>query len=145
MQVTEKTFQPLEFGSVPIHLGSPTYNQSFLPAPNTAIDLAEYLPAEYLELSTPSTQGPGGLSDAAKAGVRRLADRLRHLSSAEGQSDYERMLDWKKNDDWKKSPFGKVVEIGREPIEGDCRLAGILKGHKWAETNFTRSEWSKSV
>lgn len=139
--VTEKSFQAFEFGSVPIHLGSPSFNQSFQPAPNTAIDLADYLPAEYLKLSAPGDTPPAQLSPEGKAGMVRLADRLRHLGSAEGREDYERMLEWKKDEGWIESPLGKLVKLGRTELPSDCMLAGLVRGKEWGKSGWTPSSW----
>jgi hypothetical protein len=129
---------------VPIHLGSPTFNQSFLPAINSAIDLADYLPPEYLALTRSGESAPQELSLAAKEGLRVLADRLLYLGSEDGRDDYERMLAWKNDDRWEtESPFGKVVALGRKELAGDCRLAGILRGESWAQSGWTPSSWSK--
>jgi hypothetical protein len=126
----------MEFGVIPLVLGSPNFNSDFLPIPSAAINIAEYLPASLSAVSTSNSTSPASLSPDAKAGLARLAARLEYLGSEEGRSDYEDALAWKKDARWRDSPFGKVVGLGRQRWSAECRLAGLLRGQKWAEPSW---------
>ncbi|GAA5996110.1 uncharacterized protein JCM10292_007398 [Rhodotorula paludigena] len=137
---TEKLWQSFERGTVPLVYGPPEAARRFFPAPNAAIDLADYLPPQYLELSTSYTSAPTNLTVEAKQGVARLAKRLQHLASPEGRDEYEAMLAWKKDGAWSKdpeNPLNKVVRASRSQYTQDCRLAGVLRGQEWAKNTWT--------
>ncbi|GAA6012404.1 hypothetical protein JCM11491_004322 [Sporobolomyces phaffii] len=129
--VTEKYFQALERGSVPIVFGAPNYGSRFFPARDAAIDVADYLPSNYTLPSRSDSKEPEELSDAAKAGLAKLADRLTYLASEEGREEYEAMLRWKDDDAWKtdpNNPLGKIVALSTSPWDQDCRLARVFRG-----------------
>ncbi|GAA5903798.1 uncharacterized protein JCM6883_001989 [Sporobolomyces salmoneus] len=128
--VTEKYFQSLERGSVPLVFGAPNYRERFFPSPNAAIDVADYLPLNYTLPSRSDDKQPEELSEEALAGLQKLADRLEYLSSEEGREEYESMLDWKKSDDWKEdnNPLGKIVKLATSEFEQDCKLAKVFRG-----------------
>ena len=67
--VTEKYFDPLIAGSVPVYLGAP--------------DIADYAPGEHCHIDVADFAGP-----------KALAQRLRFL--AEHDEEYERYLDWRR-------------------------------------------------
>ncbi|GAA5971661.1 hypothetical protein JCM3765_006711 [Sporobolomyces pararoseus] len=128
--VTEKYFQALERGSVPLVFGAPSYESRFFPSPNAAIDIADYLPLNYTLPSRSDDKEPEELSEEAQAGLRKLADRLTYLSSEEGKEEYESMLTWKESGDWKddpKNPLGKIVKISTSEWDQDCRLAKVFR------------------
>lgn len=128
--VTEKYFQALERGSVPLVFGAPSYRDRFFPAPNAAIDLAEYLPANYTVPSRHDDEQPEDLSDEAKAGLARLAERLKFLASERGRAEYESMLEWKRTGEWRRNddnPLGKIVRLATSEFEQDCKLAKIFR------------------
>ncbi|BGP13801.1 hypothetical protein JCM10213_006367 [Rhodosporidiobolus nylandii] len=136
---TEKYFQALERGSVPIVFGPPHYAARLFPSPNAAIDVAEYLPQNYTALSTSSSTAPTSLDADAKEGLARLAKRLEHLSSEEGTQEYEEMLAWKKSS-WRDdtlNPLGKIVRESTSRWAQDCRLAGVYRGQEWARSKWT--------
>lgn len=128
-------FQALEHGSVPLVLGAPNFKE-FLPTPNAAINIADYLPSSYSALSSYNSTAPTELTAEAKEGLGRLAERLRYLGSEEGRSEYEKSLAWKLGDAWTSSPLGKVVGLGRERWSTECRLAGLLRGKEWAKPSW---------
>ncbi|GAA5848403.1 hypothetical protein JCM8547_004505 [Rhodosporidiobolus lusitaniae] len=136
--VTEKCFQALERGSVPLVFGAPNYARRIFPSPNAGIDLAGYLPAEYSQQSNSSSEAPSELSEEAKEGLARLAKRLDYLSSEKGTAEYEKMLAWKKSD-WKtdpENPLGKIVRESTHKFSQDCRLALAFRGQptsRWTE------------
>ncbi|GAA6004557.1 hypothetical protein JCM10207_000933 [Rhodosporidiobolus poonsookiae] len=134
---TEKYFQALERGSVPLVFGPPDYAARFFPSPTAGIDLAEYLPSNYTELSTSSSSPPDELTDEAKAGLARLAKRLEHLMSDEGKGEYEKMLAWKRS--WRddpNNPLAKIVGLSTSKWSQDCRLAGVYRGQAWAQNTW---------
>lgn len=136
---TEKYFQALERGSVPLVYGPPEAAARFFPSPTAAIDLADYLPSNYTSQSTIDSEEPKELSPEAKAGIKRLADRLEYLSSEEGREEYEDMLAWKKDTAWledERNPLGKVVRQANSPYPQDCRLAGAYLGEAWARNSW---------
>ncbi|GAA5968125.1 hypothetical protein JCM11641_003740 [Rhodosporidiobolus odoratus] len=137
---TEKYFQAIERGSVPLVYGPPDYAARFFPSPNAGIDLADYLPLNYTSQSNSSSKAPSELSSEATEGIARLAKRLEHLSSAEGTKEYESMLDWKKDDSWRRdplNPLGKIVRESTSKWSQDCRLAGVFRGQDWATNKWT--------
>ncbi|CEQ39727.1 SPOSA6832_01291 [Sporobolomyces salmonicolor] len=132
---TEKYFQALERGSVPLVFGSPAFAARFLPAPNAAIDVAAYLPANYTARSTPPpralARGPRGLA--------RLARRLEHLASDAGRDEYDAMLAWKADGRWRAdgaNPLGKIVRMATSEYAQDCKLAGVYRGEEWARSGW---------
>lgn len=127
-------FQCMEHGSVPLVLGAPNFAQDFLPSPDAAINIANYLPPSHSALSTTNTSAPTELCAEAKAGLARLAKRLKHLGSEAGRGEYESALQWKKSDKWRGTPFGRVVELGRQRFSAECRLAGLVRGEQWAKS-----------
>ncbi|GEM09598.1 alpha-1,3-fucosyltransferase 10, glycosyltransferase family 10 protein [Rhodotorula toruloides] len=136
---TEKYFQALERGSVPLVYGPPEAASRFFPSPTAAIDLADYLPSEYTSQSTTDSKEPKELSLEAKAGIKRLAERLEYLSSETGRAEYEEMLAWKKDTAWledAENPLGKVVRQANSPYPQDCRLAGAFLGEAWARNTW---------
>ncbi|GAA6042754.1 hypothetical protein JCM8097_007459 [Rhodosporidiobolus ruineniae] len=138
--VTEKYFQSLERGTVPLVFGAPDYARRFFPSPNAGIDVGSYLPANYTEPSRPWSSPPEALDDEAKAGLARLAKRLEHLSSDAGNDEYEAMLEWKKDGRWKRdpaNPLGKIVRESTSRWAQDCRLAGVFRGQEWAKSGWT--------
>ncbi|OZJ04924.1 hypothetical protein BZG36_02651 [Bifiguratus adelaidae] len=97
--VTEKYFQALEAGSVPIFLGTDTFRSSFMPHPYSAIVVEEF------------------------DSIRQLADYLVWLD--EHPSEYEKYLEWKELD---YTPyFGSLLDIGRS--DAVCRLVRFLKNN----------------
>ncbi|GAA6062046.1 hypothetical protein JCM10212_005031 [Sporobolomyces blumeae] len=137
--VTEKYFQALERGSVPLVFGAPAYRSRFFPAPNAAIDVADYLPDNYTLPSRSDSNEPTVLSDEAKEGLARLAKRLEYLSSDEGRAEYEAMLSWKEDDGWKRdetNPLGKIVRMSTSTWAQDCKLAGVHRRQEWAASGF---------
>ncbi|GAA5885317.1 hypothetical protein JCM6882_009568 [Rhodosporidiobolus microsporus] len=138
--VTEKYFQALERGTVPLVYGPPDYARRFFPSPNAGIDVAAYLPPSYLAPSNSSSSGPEELDEEAKAGVARLAKRLELLTSEEGADEYESMLEWKKDDKWRRdpdNPLGKIVRLSTSQWSQDCKLAGVYRGEEWAKNTWT--------
>ncbi|GAA5948381.1 hypothetical protein JCM21900_002695, partial [Sporobolomyces salmonicolor] len=136
---TEKYFQALERGSVPLVFGSPAFAARFLPAPNAAIDVAAYLPANYTARSTTASEEPGALSPAARAGLARLARRLEHLASDAGRDEYDAMLAWKADGRWRAdgaNPLGKIVRMAASEYGQDCKLAGVYRGEEWARSGW---------
>ncbi|KAM0792363.1 hypothetical protein ACM66B_005043 [Microbotryomycetes sp. NB124-2] len=135
--VTEKFFQPLEQGVVPLVFGAPDMVRRFYPSSNAAIDVGPYLSPRLRQLSTTDSEEPDSLSETDKSSLADLAQTLQHLSSPEGKQEYLDMLSWKLNDEWKESsPLGKVVKLN-EGYDRDCKLAGVLRGSKWATSNWT--------
>ncbi|KAK4053852.1 hypothetical protein OIV83_001508 [Microbotryomycetes sp. JL201] len=135
--VTEKFFQPLEQGVVPLTFGPPDVARRFFPAPNAAIDVGRFLSPRLRQLSTTESEEPESLSESDKQSLSSLADRLKFLSSVQGKEEYLDMLSWKANDDWKTaSPLGKVVDLNKG-YDRDCKLAGFLRGLDWARSNWT--------
>ncbi|GAA6051873.1 hypothetical protein JCM3770_005514 [Rhodotorula araucariae] len=133
---TEKFFQALERGTVPLVFGPPHAASRFFPAPNAAIDVAAYLPAAYTAPSNSSSRPPEELDDAARAGLAQLAARLTHLASEAGRDEYEEMLAWKRDGRWRDdsdNPLGKVVRQSQSEWDMDCRLAGVFRGEQWAQ------------
>ncbi|BGP37875.1 hypothetical protein JCM10450v2_001811 [Rhodotorula kratochvilovae] len=133
---TEKFFQALERGTVPLVFGPPLAASHFFPAPNAAIDVAAYLPPAYAAQSNSSSRAPEELDDDARAGLARLAERLTHLASEEGRDEYEGMLAWKRDGRWRDdpdNPLGKVVRQSHNEWDMDCRLAGVFRGEEWAK------------
>lgn len=128
-------YQALEHGSVPLVLGAPNF-ESFLPTPNAAINIANYLPSSYSAPSASNSSAPTELTAEAKEGLARLAERLRYLGSEQGRTEYEEALAWKLDDAWTTSPLGKVVGLGRERWSTECRLAGLLRGEEWAKPSW---------
>lgn len=119
----------MEKGSVPLHMGSPTFNASFLPTPNAAIDLAHYLSPAVMSPSVPFNYANTPFDDESKEGLQRLGVRLEHLASEQGRREYESMLAWKNDERWRtESPFGKVVGYAKRNQSEECRLAGVLRG-----------------
>ncbi|GAA5940997.1 uncharacterized protein JCM15063_000613 [Sporobolomyces koalae] len=139
--VTEKYFQALERGSVPIVFGAPSYSTRFFPALNAAIDVADYLPTNYTQPSRTDSKEPTELSQRAKDGIAQLANRLKYLSSEEGRDEYELMLEWKKMNWWKanpRNPLSEIVRMAHSPWEQDCKLAGIFRGNQsWAQSGYS--------
>lgn len=123
---------------MPIVFGAPDYAKRFFPSPNAAINVADYLSPSLTALSNTDSEAPETLSAEDKAGLARLAERLRFLASAEGREEYDSMLAWKNDDKWKTgSPFGKIVELSTGPYDRDCKLAGVLRGLDWAKSTWT--------
>jgi hypothetical protein len=123
-------------GSVPIYLGAPNFSPTFLPSPNAALNLADYLPPSHTSVTKYDDEAPGELDEEAKEGLARFAEELKRLGSEEGREDYNRMLDWKINDVWKETTFGKVVKLGRGSLSEECRLGGVVRGLEWAMTGW---------
>jgi len=141
--VTEKYYQALERGSVPLVFGAPSYSSRFFPSPNAGIDIASYLPSNYTAPSRSDSKAPEELSEEAKAGLRRLAERLEFLSSEEGKEEYEEMLEWKKDGKWIEdpdNPLGKIMRLSTSQWDQDCRLAGVYRGEDWAKSNYLDSD-----
>ncbi|KAI5479634.1 alpha-1,3-fucosyltransferase 10, glycosyltransferase family 10 protein [Pseudohyphozyma bogoriensis] len=138
--VTEKYFQAMERGTVPIHLGTPTFRSSFMASDNSAIDLADFMPLSTLKYSRTDSSPAQELTSEEKAGVAALAERLKFLVSPEGREEYESMLDWKKDGKWRDTPFGQVVRLGRMPLREECRLAGTHLGLEWAKSGWVAPE-----
>lgn len=125
----------MEHGSVPLVLGAPNMHD-FLPAPNAAINIGDYLSPSLTALSTSESEEPEKLSAEDKAGLVRLAERMKFIASREGREEYEQMLTWKNDLRWTSSPFGKVVALGREELSTECRLAGLLRGEEWTQPSW---------
>ncbi|GAA5868714.1 hypothetical protein JCM1840_004366 [Sporobolomyces johnsonii] len=141
---TEKYFQALERGSVPLVFGSPSFASRFLPAPNAAIDVSSYLPSNYTSLSTTASEEPEDLSSDAREGLKRLAERLEFLASDEGRDEYDAMLEWKRDGRWLsdegdgdgENPLGKIVRMATSEWGQDCKLAGVYRGEEWARSGW---------
>eukprot|EP00775_Hariotina_reticulata_P001602 gene1602-1942_t len=107
--VTEKVYQALPAGCVPIYLGAPNIND-YIPDANAIIN--------YAQLGTPAA----------------LLSELERLSANE--SAYEQKLAWK-HIAYKDMPpaFQRVYEQGR--IGGQCRLCQVLAEHRAAPKTYT--------
>lgn len=136
---------PAAPGSVPLYFGTPNFKERFLPTPNAAIDIADYVSDDLRQLSHSGRNAPTKLDAQSKAGVKRLADRLAHWASEEGREEYEDMLRWKEDEAWKESAFGRVVQLGREPLHADCRVAGWYRGEEWGRSSWRPSEEMKRI
>jgi len=136
------TLSPLS-GSVPLYFGTPHFKERFLPTPNAAVDIADYVSDDLRQLSHSGRPAPSSLDAESRTGIKRLADRLTFWTSEAGRSEYEAMLDWKKDEKWKESAFGKVVQLGREPLHADCRVAGWFRGEEWGQSSWTPTEEMK--
>ncbi|KAK4058795.1 hypothetical protein OIO90_000241 [Microbotryomycetes sp. JL221] len=134
--VTEKFFQPLEQGVVPLTFGAPDMERRFFPSPNAAIDVGQYVSAQLRNLSTTDSEPPNSLSNQDKLKLKILAKKLLHLSSQQGQQEYELMLNWKQSNEWKSSsPLGKIVKLNKG-FDRDCKLVGVLLGLDWSKSNW---------
>ena len=136
---------PAAPGSVPLYFGTPHFKERFLPTPNAAIDIADYVSPALRQLSHSGRPAPTRLDSESKKGIKNLAERLVYLSSEAGRSNYEAMLDWKKDEAWKESAFGKVVRLGREPLHADCRVAGWYREEEWGRSSWTPTAEMKRI
>ncbi|KAG0145535.1 hypothetical protein CROQUDRAFT_658454 [Cronartium quercuum f. sp. fusiforme G11] len=98
--VTEKYYQALSVGSIPLHLGQPGQGgfDKFLPAPNAAINVRDYKTIE------------------------DLVNEIKNISTDEER--FNKMLSWK---DKPFLPFfQQIVDWGK--VQDVCRLALLLRG-----------------
>lgn len=96
--ITEKYYQILESGSVPVFLGAPNFKEEFAVDQNGYISLADF------------------------PDLRSLANHLIYLSNHD--EEYEKLLAWKKTGP--SEQFKKITEITK--VNEICRLAMYLDG-----------------
>ncbi|SGY40269.1 BQ5605_C003g02344 [Microbotryum silenes-dioicae] len=136
--VSEKYFQCLERGSVPIVYGAPHFAERFSIAPNSFINVADYVTPDLMELSTTASAPTKALSQENKDGLKRMVERIQYLSSPEGRTEYDAMLAWKKDESWKEnSPMGKIWKMSHRKLHIHCMVAGSARGYDWAKSGWT--------
>ncbi|SCV67046.1 BQ2448_5692 [Microbotryum intermedium] len=136
--VTEKYYQCLERGSVPIVYGAPNFAERFSIAPNSFINVADYVTPDLMALSKTTSSPEEALSQENKDGIKRLVERIQYLSSPEGRTEYDAMLAWKKDESWKDtSPMGKIYKMSHRKIHNHCMIAGVARGYDWAKSTWT--------
>ncbi|PLW51868.1 hypothetical protein PCASD_00907 [Puccinia coronata f. sp. avenae] len=108
--VTEKYYQALSAGSIPIHLGQTTDQfEKFKPSPNSALNVAEF------------------------KSVEELANRIKQLSN--DRASYESMLDWKTQPFPQR--FNEILEWGK--VSEACRIGKFLR-KKWRNPHALKQE-----
>ncbi|PLW27969.1 hypothetical protein PCANC_20094 [Puccinia coronata f. sp. avenae] len=108
--VTEKYYQALSEGSIPIHLGLTTDQfQKFKPSPNSALNVADF--------------------DT----IEELANRIKQLSN--DRTSYESMLNWK-NQTFPQQ-FDEILGWGK--VSEACRIAKLLR-KQWRNPHALKQE-----